>query len=81
MGFSGGSVVKNLPVNAQDTGLIPGPGRSHVSQSKEAHVPQLLSLYSKSLGNEVTEACMPQCLCSITREATATGSLCTKIKE
>ena len=81
MGFSGGSVVKNLPVNAQDTGLIPGPGRSHVPQSKEAHVLQQLSLYSKSLGNEVTEDCMPQSLCSITREATATRSLCTKIKE
>ena len=29
--FSGGSVVKNLPANAGDVGLIPGPGRSHVS--------------------------------------------------
>ena len=31
-GFPGGSVVKNLPANAGDTGdegLIPGPGRSH----------------------------------------------------
>ena len=31
MGFPGGSVVKNLPVNAGDTGnsgLIPGSGRS-----------------------------------------------------
>ena len=26
--FSGGSVVKNLPVNVGDTGLIPGSGRS-----------------------------------------------------
>ena len=26
--FSGGSVVKNLPANAEDTGLIPGLGRS-----------------------------------------------------
>ena len=26
-GFSGGSVVKNLPANAGDTGLIPGLGR------------------------------------------------------
>ena len=29
-GFSGGSVVKNSPANAGDTGSIPGPGRSHV---------------------------------------------------
>ena len=28
MGFSAGSVVKNLPANAGDTGLIPGSGRS-----------------------------------------------------
>ena len=26
--FSGGSVVKNLPANAGDMGLIPGSGRS-----------------------------------------------------
>ena len=28
-GFPGGSVVKNPPANVGDTGLIPGPGRSH----------------------------------------------------
>ena len=28
MGFPGGSVVKNLPANAGDTGSIPGSGRS-----------------------------------------------------
>ena len=28
MGFPGGSVVKNPPVNARDAGLIPGSGRS-----------------------------------------------------
>ena len=28
MGFPGGSVVKNLPANAGDVGLIPGLGRS-----------------------------------------------------
>ena len=27
-GFLGGSVVKNPPANARDTGLIPGLGRS-----------------------------------------------------
>ena len=32
-GFLGGSVVKNLPANAGDTGLIPGPGRFHMQQS------------------------------------------------
>ena len=28
MGFPGGSMVKNLPANAGDAGLIPGLGRS-----------------------------------------------------
>ena len=28
MGFPGGSVVKNLPANARDTGSISGSGRS-----------------------------------------------------
>ena len=27
MGFPSGSVVKNLPANIGDTGLIPGPGQ------------------------------------------------------
>ena len=30
MGLLGGSVVKNLPVNAGDMGLSPDPGRSHM---------------------------------------------------
>ena len=32
-GFPGGSVVKNLPINAGDTGPILGPGRSHMPRS------------------------------------------------
>ena len=32
-GFPGGLVVKNLPANAGDMGLIPGLGRSHMPQS------------------------------------------------
>ena len=31
--FLGGTVVKNLPANAGDTGLSPGPGRSHMARS------------------------------------------------
>ena len=42
--FLGGSVVKNLPVNAGDTTLIPDPGRSHIPRNNQAHIPQLLSL-------------------------------------
>ena len=32
-GFPGGAVVKNLPANAGDMDLSPGPGRSHMPQS------------------------------------------------
>ena len=32
--FPGGSVVKNPPADAGDTGLSPGPGRSHMLRSK-----------------------------------------------
>ena len=32
-GFPGGSVVKNLPASAGDTGSSPGPGRSHMPRS------------------------------------------------
>ena len=31
--FPGGAVVENLTANAEDTGSIPGPGRSHMPQS------------------------------------------------
>ena len=39
--FPGGSVLKNLPANAGDTGLIPDPGRSHTPRSNKARAPQL----------------------------------------
>ena len=35
-GFPGGSVVKNLPANAGDTGSISDPGRSHIPRSNKA---------------------------------------------
>ena len=31
--FPGGAVVKNPPASAGDTGLSPGPGRSHMPRS------------------------------------------------
>ena len=45
--FPGSSVVKNPPANAGDMGLIPDPGRSHMSLNNSAHVPQLLGLCSR----------------------------------
>ena len=33
VGFPGSAVVKNLPANAGDTGVSPGPGRSHMPRN------------------------------------------------
>ena len=49
LGFPGGTVVKNPPASAGDTGSSPGLGRSHMLQSNEARAPQLLNLCSRSL--------------------------------
>ena len=45
-GLPGGSAGETLPANAGDRSLIPGQGRSHVPESKEACAPQLPSLCS-----------------------------------
>ena len=69
----GGPVVKNLPANAGDTGLIPGWGRSHLLWSSWAHVPRLPSLCPR--------AWQPQLLspCAATADAFA-WSWCTAVK-
>ena len=36
-GFPDGLVVKNLPANAEDLGLIPGPGRCHRASKPMCH--------------------------------------------
>ena len=46
--FPRGTVVKNPPANAGDTGSRPGLGRSHMQQSNKARAPQLLSLCSRA---------------------------------
>ena len=52
--FPGGRADKNpLANNAGDTGLILAPGRSYMSQSNQARVPQLLSLCSGDQGLRV----------------------------
>ena len=73
-GFPAGPVVKNLPCNAEDTGSIPGPGRSHMPRSNLAHVPQLLSQCSRahqpqllSLRTGATEAFTPTA-CALQQE-------------
>ena len=47
-GFAGGTVVKNPPANAGDTGSSPGPGGSHMPGSSWACAPQLQSLRSRA---------------------------------
>ena len=60
-GFPDGTVVKNPPANAGDTGLIPGPRGSHMSWSSYTRVLQLFSLGTYSP-------------CSATKAATPTKS-------
>ena len=59
-----GSVVKNLPANAGDTGSIPGPERSHMLCNNQDHATQLLSLCFRARESKLlsprtatTEAC------------------------
>ena len=40
----GDSVVKNLPTNARDMGLIPSPGRFQHAKGQQTCMPQLLKL-------------------------------------
>ena len=67
-GLPGCPVLKNLPANAGDTGLIPRLGKIlHVAEQLSPHAP-------------TTEAWAAQSLCSATREATAMRSLHTSMK-
>ena len=76
MGFLFGSVVKTPPASAGDVGSIPDPGRSHLLQSNEAHMPQLLSLGSRAGEPQLLSSCataaeeVPWRHCSPTREVT-----------
>ena len=63
-GFPGGLMVKNPPCNAGNTGLIPGPGRSHRPWGNYAHVPQLPSPSSTT-----REAITMRSTCTVTKES------------
>ena len=86
-GFPGGTVVKNLPTNARDTGLSPGPGRSHMPRSKKARAQHLLSLRSRAHGPQLlsprattTEACAPRARAPQQEKAMTMRSLRTATK-
>ena len=55
LGFPVGSVVKNLPANAEDRGSILDLGRSHRPWSNKAHAPQLLHTCSRAQEATTTE--------------------------
>ena len=57
LGFPGGSVVKNLPANAGDVGLIPGLGRSLGGKKKWQPTPVFLP--GKAHGQRSLVACRP----------------------
>ena len=56
-------MLKNLPGNAGDMGLIPGLGRFHLPRSNEACVPRPLIP-----GSAAREATAMRSLCSAPRE-------------
>ena len=51
-------MVKNPPANAGDMGSSPGLGRSHMLQSNEALVLQLLSLCSRAREPQLLSPCV-----------------------
>lgn len=55
-GPRGGTVDESAPVNAGDTGLSPGLGRSHVLQRRSAREPQLPSLRPGARGPRAPRA-------------------------
>ena len=57
-GFPGGSVVKNLPANTGDTGLIPAPGRS---QYREATKPVHPNYYACAIKPRSCQLLKPTC--------------------
>ena len=60
MDLPGGRVDRNPPVNAGDTGSIPGLGRFHMPRSNEAFAPQLLSLHAATTEAHEPRAYAPQ---------------------
>ena len=73
-GFSGGSVVNNLPANAGDTGSIPGLGRSHMPGEAKPLCHNYWSPISYSLCCESREATAMRSLYIATREKTPRSS-------
>ena len=58
--FPSSLVVKNSPVSAGVTGLIPGLGRSHMLRATKAPVPHLRSPCARTPGASAPRARAPQ---------------------
>jgi len=58
--WSDDSVVKNQPVNAEDMGSIPDPGRSHMPWTNQVRVPQLLRLCSRAWEPQLLKPAWPR---------------------
>ena len=83
-GFPGRPEAENLPPNAGDPGLIPGPGGSHMLQSNKptGHSHSACALELKN-GNNSPDASSPIAWSqrSATRADTAVKSPCTTAKQ
>ena len=65
MGFPGGSVVKNPPVNGGDAGLIPGSGRSPAEGNGNP-------LQYSCLGNPMDRGSWWASVCEVAKESDMT---------
>ena len=74
LGFPGGSVLKNLPANAGDLGLIPGLGRS--PGKGNGHPPQ-----NSCLGNPMDRGAWQSMGLQRARHDLATEHTCTHIQQ
>ena len=66
-GFPSDPVVKNPPANAGNMDSIPDPGRSHMFQSNQAHVLQLLSLCTTAWEPQLLKFVCPRA-CTLQQE-------------
>ena len=78
-GFPGGSVVKNPPADAEDTGLITRLGRSHKPRGNQALAPVFQSLEATTTEPmcPTAEACVLESLCPAQQEKLPQREACT----
>ena len=55
MDFPSGPGIKNPPANVWNMGSVPGPGRFHMPQGKQAHAPTCLKPELRSKRSHCSE--------------------------